>query len=163
MGKKQKHENEFHHAISISSYLACYYTTKSEVEFNSKELQLKEHARKHILEVASQITHKQLTRLSEDLNLGIKRPPLAVVNDDSIESGIVIMVFDVQGNMAPYLHPNYNKVPDYFCEYVEYSEEDMLQMGYYNELSDEEVDTMYKKDFFEEDQPKSLKKKRGKI
>lgn len=156
MGKKQKHENEFHHAISISSYLNCYYTSESTLELN-------EHSRNQILSIASQITHKQLTRLSEDLNLGIKRPPLAVVNDDSIESGIVIMVFDVQGNTAPYLHPNYNKVPDYFCEYIEYTEEDMLKMGYYDELSDEEVDTMYKKDFFEEDSPKSLKKKRGRI
>jgi hypothetical protein len=162
MARKQKHENGFHHAISISSYLACYYTVETDLEVSVKELKLREHIRRQILEVASQITHKQLTILSDDLKLGIKRPPLSIVNDESIESGIVIMVFDVQGNTAPYLHPNYNKVPDHFFEYVEYSDEDMLKMGYYDELSDEEVDTMVKKDFFEDDEPKSFKKKRGK-
>lgn len=159
MIKNRKHENEYYHAISISSYLKCYYTSREALENETDSLM--EHTRIQLLEVASQITHKQLNLLSEDLNLNIKRPPISIVNDDMIEAGIVIMVFDVQGNTVPYLHPNYNKIPDYFYEYEEYTEEDMIRMGYYDELSEEEIDTMYKKDFFFESIPKTLKKKRG--
>ena len=138
MKNKQNHYNEFNHSISIPSYINSYFNCCVDEECNDPNLMIKLNARKNFLLLSSQVTHKEFSMLAKDYNLDIRRAPFDVVTDDSIEQGIVIMVFDAYGNEAPYLHPKYKCIPSVDFD-DELSDDEMMEFGYYDEMNDEKT------------------------